>query len=379
MVLPSSGPISLNDIQTEFGGSNPISISEYYNAVPGIPASGTITFSDFYGTSSALYQFTSHTFTNAGATGRNGPTLTQCRNAYNVTWDGDTSLFNVVTQGVQRWTVPSTGTYEIEAEGASGGIHSGSYNPAFPGSGATAIARFSLNTGDILNIVVGQKPTSTTAGTENGAAGGGGSWVYTGAIGGSGLMMVAGGGGGTGHGNNGSTGGNGRGGSSTTNSAEISYEQLVGTGANARVSNASAGNKGIGEGGKGTPTNSYGGSAGGAGWNSNGDDDTASKAGGGTRWIGGTSTDGAVMEGGFGGGGGSGGNGNAGGGGGGYTGGGAGRGWEVLTSYNVRSWGGGAGGGTYISSSGTNKSITAGTDAISYSSVHEGYVKITKI
>tara|TARA_S200002703_G_scaffold112752_1_gene98258 strand:+ start:78 stop:1184 length:1107 start_codon:yes stop_codon:yes gene_type:complete len=54
MALPNSGPISLNDIQTEFGGSNPISISEYYGVASGVPASGTISFDDFYGTSSGL-------------------------------------------------------------------------------------------------------------------------------------------------------------------------------------------------------------------------------------------------------------------------------------------------------------------------------------
>lgn len=51
MALQSSGPISLGDIQTEFGGSNPISISEYYGADTGVPGSGTISISDFYGTS----------------------------------------------------------------------------------------------------------------------------------------------------------------------------------------------------------------------------------------------------------------------------------------------------------------------------------------
>ena len=30
MALPISGPLSLTDIQTEFGGSNPIGINEYY-------------------------------------------------------------------------------------------------------------------------------------------------------------------------------------------------------------------------------------------------------------------------------------------------------------------------------------------------------------
>lgn len=52
MALPGSGALSLNDIQTEFGGSNPISISEYYGADTGVPASGTISIDDFYGTSS---------------------------------------------------------------------------------------------------------------------------------------------------------------------------------------------------------------------------------------------------------------------------------------------------------------------------------------
>ena len=48
--------ISLSQIQTEFGGSNPISLSEYYSndtyvatGFPGIPASGTIRMSNFHG------------------------------------------------------------------------------------------------------------------------------------------------------------------------------------------------------------------------------------------------------------------------------------------------------------------------------------------
>lgn len=61
MPLPSSGPLSLADIQTEFGGSNPISLSEYYaggGLVPAgtsgpngpVPSSGTISIFNFYGT-----------------------------------------------------------------------------------------------------------------------------------------------------------------------------------------------------------------------------------------------------------------------------------------------------------------------------------------
>lgn len=51
MALQSSGAISLANVQTEFGGSNPISISEYYGAATGVPGSGIISLSDFYGTS----------------------------------------------------------------------------------------------------------------------------------------------------------------------------------------------------------------------------------------------------------------------------------------------------------------------------------------
>jgi hypothetical protein len=49
MVLPSSGAISLLDIQTEFGGSNPIGIDEYYGVDNGVPSNGQISFADFYG------------------------------------------------------------------------------------------------------------------------------------------------------------------------------------------------------------------------------------------------------------------------------------------------------------------------------------------
>jgi hypothetical protein len=57
MALPSSGAISLANIQTEFGGSNPISLSEYYQGggiigsgvyTNNIPTSGAIQLDDFY-------------------------------------------------------------------------------------------------------------------------------------------------------------------------------------------------------------------------------------------------------------------------------------------------------------------------------------------
>ena len=52
MTLPSSGPLSIQQIATEFGGTAPHSLNEYYGKAPGIPTSGTISIQDFYGKSS---------------------------------------------------------------------------------------------------------------------------------------------------------------------------------------------------------------------------------------------------------------------------------------------------------------------------------------
>lgn len=59
-MLPNSGQLSISQVATEFGGSTPHSLSEYYRGgsyVPNssgtstIPTSGAIKMSDFYGTS----------------------------------------------------------------------------------------------------------------------------------------------------------------------------------------------------------------------------------------------------------------------------------------------------------------------------------------
>ena len=67
MALPASGALSLDDIQTEFGGSNPIGIDEYYAGgafvPPGtsgtngpVPSSGTISINNFFGTSLPVFK-----------------------------------------------------------------------------------------------------------------------------------------------------------------------------------------------------------------------------------------------------------------------------------------------------------------------------------
>ena len=108
------------------------------------------------------------TFTNCGATGRNGPTQIQV----NSTYTSGNSLYNSVTintQGIQEWTVPSSGTYTIEAWGAKGG------GDAVGGLGARMKGEFSLVQNEVIKIVVGQQ--GGLAGNDNTSSGGGGTYV----------------------------------------------------------------------------------------------------------------------------------------------------------------------------------------------------------
>ena len=64
MAIQASGAVKLSEIQTEFGGTNPISLSEYYrngayvtSNNTGVPTSGLISLNKFYGTT-AQFSFT---------------------------------------------------------------------------------------------------------------------------------------------------------------------------------------------------------------------------------------------------------------------------------------------------------------------------------
>lgn len=95
--------------------------------------------------------FTSHTFTNAGATGRIGPTLSAVRSAYSTAaWAQDTTngwLNMIGDNGIQLWTVPKTGKYTIDAYG--GGTSTG-------GAGGRIKGDFALTKNSVLSIVCGQ-------------------------------------------------------------------------------------------------------------------------------------------------------------------------------------------------------------------------------
>lgn len=78
MAMPSSGAINFGQLQTEFGGSNPIGINEYYRSgtyVPpltanaSVPTSGAISMSNFYSATVSTDMDASYTAESVGVKG----------------------------------------------------------------------------------------------------------------------------------------------------------------------------------------------------------------------------------------------------------------------------------------------------------------------
>jgi hypothetical protein len=208
-----------------------------------------------------LYTFTSHTFTNAGATGRIGPTLSQLRGVYTPSWTDDTNYLNVVDTGIQEWTVPRTGTYEIEAVGASGANQSNGIGQG--GKGARMIGRFTLNINTIVKIAIGQMGRGGPSVNRTNPGGGGGTFVWVNGPPND-PLIIAGGGGGV-----------------KPNATYTNSHGQSGTNAGAAAGNRTSlpgQTVGVGEGSWATGTN-YSCSGGGAGWLSQGNDGSAGGSG----------------------------------------------------------------------------------------------------
>ena len=94
MVLQTSGAISLADIAAEFGGSAPHSLSEYYGAATGVPASGAISIGTFYGKSAA------QTVT----LNSNEQEMNLRTKAVALGWNGSSALIFVINTGKYVWS-----------------------------------------------------------------------------------------------------------------------------------------------------------------------------------------------------------------------------------------------------------------------------------
>lgn len=138
MTLPTSGPLTLANIQTEFGGSNPISLSEYYAGgayVPAgtsgtngaVPSSGTISISNFYGTSAVVVNFTTQYISDLN--------YLQAQAGYQIYGSGanigkDYS-FNFGGQTfIEQWCTPTSqaGNYEVYVTNSGAALSGGTLN-----------------------------------------------------------------------------------------------------------------------------------------------------------------------------------------------------------------------------------------------------------
>lgn len=130
MTLPLFGnPLSFSQIQTEMGGSNPISLSEYYaggGLVPTgsvgfpsggsatiIPSSGAISVNNFFG-SSPLFIYTVSSFTSVGGLDINPTTMTA------IGWNGTQRLRVKINSGVTVYDTGIVGAIRISGSFPSG-------------------------------------------------------------------------------------------------------------------------------------------------------------------------------------------------------------------------------------------------------------------
>lgn len=171
MGIEASGAVSLSDLQSEFGGSHPISFSEYYkNASPSyitgnsenssIPNSGTsISTSNFRGSAKAY----TVTYEIIGAGGAGGYGL---NGGYSST----------VAQSGTSSTLSGSGITTVTASGGAGGVNANrSPDPAKSPDGAASVYGAGGVSGNNKNSeppnVGGHAPT-TSYGAGGGAAGG---------------------------------------------------------------------------------------------------------------------------------------------------------------------------------------------------------------
>ena len=159
MTLPSSGTLSLSDLQTEFTGSHPISMSEYYKSggngyVPStVPE--TVTASSLGGSNSTNYRY-------PGIGGHDPQINTFCRLYTQALWGDNGSTITMD----RNFTVNKTGTYQYYAAYYIQGVASATVSMYANGSlvrthtlspaynqTASAVDTLSLSSGQVIRMV----------------------------------------------------------------------------------------------------------------------------------------------------------------------------------------------------------------------------------
>ena len=176
MAITGSGQVSLADLQTEFGGSAPTALSEYYrngsagvpNGASAVPESGEIQFSDFYGTSA---------YTPTAATGGSTADVTISGRQFRVHTFTSSGTFAVTTAGteaeVEFVLVAGGGTGGNKKHGGGGGA--GGYISSVVGeqSGANSsvVSKPSISDSTNYTITIGAGNSNMSNGSNSSAFG----------------------------------------------------------------------------------------------------------------------------------------------------------------------------------------------------------------
>jgi len=180
MALQSSGQISLLNVATEFGGSAPHSLSEYYGAAAGIPSSGAISLGDFYGASSSF----------AFTLSSNQENWNLRSAALASGWDGTAQLVANISSGVYVWS-DDTATAGLIVSGSFPGgliVNNSGFIMGRGGNGAIYTTGFPGGPGVTVSLTSGSATfNNQPSGYIGGGGGGGGAAnVYYGGGGGAG-------------------------------------------------------------------------------------------------------------------------------------------------------------------------------------------------
>ena len=203
MALQSSGAIALSDIQTEFGGVNPISMSEYYRGGAytttnntNVPTAGVISVGNFYGAQNSIEM--TYEIIGAGGEGGGGSYGGTGASGGSSSFSG-TNFTTVTSAGgaggiSQGYYTGQAGAASYYGVGGDGGLNSdsGNQSPGFPapstsygaGGGGGGSAPFAANNGGgggdaatrqtgTVNAIPGTT-ISITIGAGGAAIGGGG-------------------------------------------------------------------------------------------------------------------------------------------------------------------------------------------------------------
>jgi hypothetical protein len=117
MAIPGTGAISFSQIQAEFGGANPISLSEYYagglntptgatGANGAVPGSGAVSISKYYGTQKLVINTNARAIFGYGNVGPNGTVGVSMTNLVS---NLGVVVFDTTGVGTARWLLAAAG------------------------------------------------------------------------------------------------------------------------------------------------------------------------------------------------------------------------------------------------------------------------------